>query len=110
MKATMKVITLVTLFLLIGCSRPGTQEATPPHLEAAKARAMQLCAGCHGAKGIGTAPFNPNLACQKKDYLVSQLGYYRDGTRTTHKPMSNIAKLLTEEEVHGISEWYSRCP
>lgn len=105
-----RIIALATLFLLAGCTdqQPAAQTQAPPkHLEAAQAKAMQLCAGCHGPKGIGTAPFNPNLACQKKEYMVKQLQYYRNGSRTTHQPMSNIARLLTEEEVESVSEWYS---
>ncbi|WP_020580944.1 c-type cytochrome [Endozoicomonas elysicola] len=105
-----RIIALATLFLLAGCNDQQSAlqtQAPPKHLEAAKAKAMQLCAGCHGPQGIGTAPFNPNLACQKKEYMVKQLQYYRNGSRTTHQPMSNIARLLTEEEVASVSEWYS---
>lgn len=106
----MRKLLPVTVLLLAGCteSDPGSNAlAVPEHLETAKARAMQLCAGCHGPAGIGTAPYNPNLACQKKEYMVNQLNYYRNGSRTTHQPMSNIARLLTEDEVESISEWYS---
>lgn len=79
-----------------------------PTLQEAKAKAMVLCAGCHGPEGIGTTNFNPNLACQKKAYMIKQLNAYRDGTRTTHPPMTNIARMLSEEEVESISEWYSQ--
>ena len=108
-----KFITVTALVLLTGCDM-GTPE--PPELSQrlaeAKAKAMVLCAGCHGPTGIGTADFNPNLACQKKVYMVKQLNAYRDGTRTTHPPMTNIARMLSEEEVENISEWYSQtgCP
>ncbi len=103
----------VLLSLLISaCSDQAPTMATPSHLTAAKAKAMQLCAGCHGPQGIGTAPFNPNLACQKKVYMVKQLNDYRNGSRTSHLPMANIAKMLSENEVDSISEWYSitGCP
>lgn len=105
-----KKIVLAAVFLLAGCTdqQPATQIQSPPsHLEAAQAKAMQLCSGCHGPTGIGTTPYNPNLACQKKEYMVKQLQYYRDGSRSTHKPMNNIARLLSEQEVESISEWYS---
>ena len=112
MKIALKIKKIVpaALFLLTGCTeqQSATQIQSPPkHLEAAQAKAMQLCAGCHGPTGIGTTPFNPNLACQKKEYMVKQLQYYRNGSRSTHKPMSNIARLLSEEEIESVSEWYS---
>ena len=105
----MKVgIWLLSLLFFTGClDSPPPQQNLPTKLQHAKAKAMTLCAGCHGPTGIGTAPFNPNLACQKKDYLINQLNFYRDGTRTTHPPMTNIARMLSEEEVESISEWYS---
>lgn len=112
MKTVLKIkkIVPVAVFLLAGCTdqQSATQIQPPPkHLEAAQAKAMQLCAGCHGPTGIGTTPLNPNLACQKKEYMVKQLQYYRNGARTTHQPMSNIARLISEEEIESISEWYS---
>ena len=99
---------LPIILFLSGCSdfRSPT-EVLPERLEAARDRAMALCSGCHGPAGIGTASYNPNLACQKKEYMVKQLNYYRDGSRTTHQPMSNVARLLSEDEIENISEWYS---
>ncbi len=96
------------LFILSGCSREKSEQPLSPAIEAAKNKAMMLCAGCHGPQGIGTADINPNLACQKKEYMVRQLNFYRDGTRTTHPPMTNIARMLSEDEVVNISEWYSK--
>ena len=104
-----KFITVTALLLLAGCDQaPPEPPILSPHLAEAKAKAMILCAGCHGPEGIGTADFNPNLACQKKVYMIKQLNAYRDGTRTTHPPMTNIARMLSEEEVESISEWYSQ--
>ena len=107
------LLALFYLGILPGCdSNAPEQVELTQELADAKAKAMVLCAGCHGPEGIGTADFNPNLACQKKVYLVKQLQYYRDGTRATHPPMTNIARMLSEEEVETISEWYSitGCP
>lgn len=107
-----KFITIILLILAGGCDTSIPEPELSPALQEAKAKAMVLCAGCHGPEGIGTADFNPNLACQKKIYMVKQLNAYRDGTRTTHPPMTNIARMLSEEEVENISEWYSQtgCP
>ena len=107
------MLPMIALGLMTGCDlNSSKQPELSPELKEAKAKAMVLCAGCHGPQGIGTADFNPNLACQKKVYLMKQLQFYRDGTRTTHPPMTNIARMLSEEEVETISEWYSitGCP
>ena len=107
---------LLPLCLLLGgCffeDTPNKQPVLTPELEAARNKAMVLCSGCHGPEGIGTADFNPNLACQKKVYMVKQLKDYREGRRSNHIPMVNIARMLSEEEVELISEWYSLvgCP
>ena len=103
-----KILSVLIIALLGGCNQY-TPEPTvlTPKQEVAKAKAMVLCAGCHGPEGIGTADLNPNLACQKKGYMVKQLNFYRDGSRTTHPPMANIARMLSEDEVEAISEWYS---
>lgn len=103
-----RALLILSALVLAGCSEDKPAE-TPlsPRLQEAKAKAMVLCAGCHGPEGIGTADFNPNLACQKKTYMVKQLKFYRDGTRSTHPPMTNIARMLSENEVDSISEWYS---
>ena len=105
----------LTSLLLTGCFEQEQDKRgieLTPKLEAARNKAMVLCAGCHGPEGIGTAAFNPNLACQKKIYMVKQLNDYRTGKRNNHIPMVNIAKMLTDEEVDSISEWYSQlnCP
>lgn len=107
-KAAHRAVIIVTCVMLAACS-PGEKPEQPlsERLQAARNKAMSLCAGCHGPQGQGTAPFNPNLACQKKVYMARQLEYYRDGSRTTHPPMTHIARMLSEDEVDAISEWYS---
>lgn len=111
---------LISLFIvfflsLSGCFDSDSEAKAPqlsPEMQAARNKALVLCSGCHGPEGIGTADFNPNLACQKQVYLTKQLRDYREGRRENHIPMVNIAKMLTEEEVDSISLWYSQqnCP
>ena len=112
---TLPIRLLFLSLFLGGCVFEEPAKPGPPlseELAAARDKAMVLCAGCHGPEGIGTADFNPNLACQKKVYMVKQLRDYREGRRENHIPMVNIAKMLSEEEVESISEWYSQvnCP
>ena len=102
---------LCSMLLLCACSEPANESpeiSLSPQMQAARNKALVLCAGCHGPEGIGTADFNPNLACQKQVYLAKQLRDYREGRRSNHIPMVNIAKMLTEEEVDSISLWYSQ--
>ena len=106
----------ISLVLVItGCSDEPARAPGPqltPEMQAARDKALVLCSGCHGPEGIGTADLNPNLACQKQVYMAKQLRDYREGRRSNHIPMVNIAKMLTEEEVDSISLWYSlqNCP
>jgi cytochrome c553 len=106
-----KIITiaLISVFLLNGCFYDEKPQGSdlPEHLQQAKRKALRMCAGCHGDTGIGTSPTIPNLAMQKKEYMIQQLTLYKKGKRNTHPPMSNIAKMLTDEEIQAISEWYS---
>ncbi len=99
---------LLTSSSLTGCSPP---EITLTEQQAAgQQTANQLCAGCHGTRGIGTLAVNPNLACQKEGYLAKQLRDYRSGARNNHKPMVNIAKMLKEEDIDSLASWYAMLP
>ncbi|MRI33592.1 hypothetical protein EOPP23_11400 [Endozoicomonas sp. OPT23] len=107
-----QIVTLLiaALLLMTACSEQSPDRPAikmTPQLTAAQNRALQLCAGCHGPQGIGTASFNPNLACQKQVYMVKQLNDYREGKRTNHPPMTAISRMLSPQEVEDISLWYS---
>jgi cytochrome c553 len=65
-----------------------------------------VCAGCHGANGVSTNPAWPNLAGQKKDYLVAALKAYRDGSRRSDV-MAGMAKGLSESDIEAVATFYS---
>jgi cytochrome c553 len=48
----------------------------------------------------------PHLAGQPRLYLVEQLRNYRSGKRH-HEVMSVIARPLSDEEIHNLSDWYA---
>jgi cytochrome c553 len=74
--------------------------------EAAKAQATSVCAGCHGANGISAAETFPNLAGQKKGYLVSALKAYKDKTR--NNPMMNgMAASLSDQQIDDLAAYFS---
>lgn len=75
-------------------------------IEAGKNKAASSCVSCHGAKGISNKEQWPNLAGQKKNYLVKELKNFRDGKRTD-PVMSPIAKPLTDEEIENLAAYYS---
>ena len=66
------------------------------------------CAQCHGANGEGTpgAAF-PRLAGQGQAYLAKQLRDFRDGKRA-NPVMQPIARLLDENAITAVSEYYAR--
>ena len=62
------------------------------------------CAACHGRNGIGIIPLYPNLAGQKREYLVAQLRAFRDGSRT-NPIMSPMAAHLTDAQIEDVAEY-----
>lgn len=74
--------------------------------EAGKTQASGVCAGCHGAQGISGADMFPNLAGQKKGYLVSALKAYRDKTRN-NAIMNGMAASLTDQQIDDLASYYS---
>ena len=73
-----------------------------------KARAA-TCQSCHGTAGISHNPAWPNLAGQKKSYLIQQLQDFKSGERES-PIMSPMAKSLTDEEIKLIASYYSSLP
>lgn len=71
------------------------------------------CINCHGENGMGRAADIaqfPVVGAQHRDYLIKQLNDFRSGARANDPAgmMTNIAKLLTEEEVTAVAEYLSQ--
>ena len=63
----------------------------------------QLCAACHGGKGVPTDPKTiPVVWGQEQSYLMKQLRDFRNGERIS-AVMSPIAKDLTETDLRKIA-------
>lgn len=73
--------------------------------EAGKKKA-DSCVSCHGMNGKSSNPMYPNLAGQKKPYLVKALKAYRDGKRDDPM-MSSFAKPLTDEDIENLATYYA---
>lgn len=76
------------------------------------ARQLPACSACHGPALTGVAPAVPGLLGLPRDYLVSQLGAWRDGSRRAHAPdcMGDIAKRMSPQEIVAVAQWLSAQP
>jgi len=64
------------------------------------------CSSCHGMGGKSTNPNNPNLAGQKKNYLIKSLNAYKSGERKDVM-MNTLAASLTDADIENLAEYYS---
>jgi cytochrome c553 len=72
---------------------------------AGKSKSM-MCAACHGMNGISPNDIWPNLAGQKKGYLIKQIKAFRDGGRVDPS-MAPMVKALSDQDVEDLAEYYS---
>ena len=78
-------------------------------IAAGKAKALFVCADCHGAKGISVVDNFPNLAGQKEMYLVSQLKAFKAGKRKSQE-MNLIAGQLSDADIANVAAFYAGLP
>ncbi|RUL80101.1 c-type cytochrome [Dyella choica] len=71
------------------------------------ARQIPPCQACHGKQLTGTEPSVPGLVGLPYDYLSSQLGSWRTGTRASAAPdcMAQIANRLAPADITAVSAW-----
>ena len=70
-------------------------------------RGIPACQGCHGTQLTGVQPSIPGLVGLPYDYLSSQLGAWRTGTRATTAPdcMAQVANRLAAADITAVSAW-----
>lgn len=67
------------------------------------------CQSCHGEDGKGNAQTNfPRLAGQDTEYQVKQLKDFAAGDRANYPTMTNIAKGMSEQEMHNVAAYYAQ--
>jgi cytochrome c553 len=99
----MKILTLLSTFMLILLSANSVNAAT---IYAGQARAAAVCAQCHGIKNPSAdAPFPP-LAGRDVAYLKSALEQYRDKTRKSDI-MNAIAGSLSDNDISNVAAYYA---
>ena len=68
---------------------------------------VQLCASCHGAKGVPIDPKTiPVIWGQEQSYLMKQLRDFRNGERDS-AIMTPLAKQLAEGELRKIAAYFA---
>jgi cytochrome c553 len=68
---------------------------------------VPACQSCHSKSLLGTLPAVPGLLGLSPDYVIGQIGAWRNGTRHAHEPdcMANIAKQLRSEDIAAVAWW-----
>jgi cytochrome c553 len=68
---------------------------------------VTACTACHGADLAGLAPGVPALIGLPPDYVIAQLGAWREGTRSAASPdcMAVIARALDSADFRRLGEW-----
>lgn len=65
------------------------------------------CKTCHGEQGISNNNLWPNLAGQKKDYLIKQLKAFRSEERKD-PVMNPMTKTLSDDDIEKLSDYFSK--
>ncbi len=103
MKIVVKTFgTVGILLLVIGINH----EVFPAGNVAAGKKKAAMCIACHGEDGIGKHQTWPNLAGQKKEYLISQMKAYRDGARKNDM-MTPMMVGLSNKDIVNLAVYYS---
>ncbi|MFZ4498159.1 MAG: c-type cytochrome [Burkholderiales bacterium] len=82
-------------------------ETTKPDLAKAEQIVTNVCAACHGAKGMSLAPTNPHLAGQHRAYIVKQLANFKGGVRQ-NAIMGGMAAMLTPEDMVSVAAYFAQ--
>ena len=90
-------------FFLIALITPASWAA--PDAAAGQAKA-QVCAACHGEKGVSNIPGTPHLAAQPQLSIFYQLLQFRD-QRRKGGGMEAIAASLSEQDMRDIAAHYA---
>lgn len=65
-----------------------------------------LCSGCHGEQGISVSNEIPNLAGQKKAYLIKAIKDYRS-KRRNNPTMNAMAESLSDQDIELLASHFS---
>ena len=92
--------------LSIACSATIILYSNLHAAETAPPSQASICSGCHGLDGIGLSYEYPNLAGQKREYLVKQLNAFKSKDRKD-PTMNAMAAALSDDDIDIITRYYS---
>jgi cytochrome c553 len=75
-------------------------------LEAAKKKAAEVCAACHGPDGNSATAEFPRIAGQHADYLAKSLRDYKSGARKD-PVMNGFAASLTTQDIQNLAAYFA---
>ena len=77
-----------------------------------KALGLPACSACHGERLTGVLPAIPGLLGLPRDYLVGELGAWRNGERQALAPdcMAHVVERLGQGDVVAVAAWLSTQP
>jgi cytochrome c553 len=93
-------------WLLAAAAFFGGIDARAADVAAGKAKAEEICAGCHGEKGISQLENIPSLAGQLDQYVQWQLVYFRAGTRKNEQ-MQPVVEGLSNEDIRNLGAYFA---
>jgi cytochrome c553 len=75
-------------------------------------RGIPACVSCHGERLTGAEPAVPGIVGLHAQYIGSQLGAWRNGTRHAKEPdcMAQIAQRLAPGDISAIGAWLTAQP
>jgi cytochrome c553 len=84
----------------------GASIAQAADIAAGKAKASEICAGCHGENGISQMENIPSLAGQLDQYIQWQLVYFRSGSRKNEQ-MQPVVEQLTNDDIRNLGAYFA---
>lgn len=77
-----------------------------------RARRIPACKACHGTRLTGREPAIPGLIGLPSDYIRSQLGAWRNGSRHAAAPdcMAKVAERLSARDINLVAAWLASQP
>lgn len=67
--------------------------------------ASEVCAACHGERGVSATAEIPSLAGQTPAAIYKQLNDYRTGSRA-HAQMTQLARSLSEDDLANVAAYF----